>query len=136
MNKLMLSILAVFSTAVLHGAGADMQSRDFGRPGTAQATQETANADQKLEKDVKYKISSGLFTKGFDQVNVSARNGQITLDGFVSSADEKSKVEKEVRDIDGVKSVVSNVRIQEKDSLKAERPADLPKDGTFKPMNR
>jgi osmotically-inducible protein OsmY len=137
MKKIIVAIVALFSTAVLQAHnGTDMQHQ--GAYGTsdraATMTGETANAsDQKIEKDVKYKISSGLFTKGFDQVKVAVRGGQVFLDGYVNSADEKAKLEKEVRGVDGVKSLVDNVQIQNQNALKADRGVDT--QGTMRPMD-
>jgi osmotically-inducible protein OsmY len=70
----------------------------------------TVQTDEKLTKDIKDKVSSGWFIQGYDQVIVNVKNGHVTLDGTVQTADDKIKVEKEVRNMDGVRSLTSNIK--------------------------
>lgn len=70
-------------------------------------------SDQEIAKNIRDKISSGWFAKGFDQVNVQVNNGNVTLQGFVKTQDDKEKVEKEVRNVQGVKNVNNQIVVQQ-----------------------
>jgi osmotically-inducible protein OsmY len=75
--------------------------------------QGSAISDQDLAKRIHDKIGEGYFSKGFDQVNVQVKEGAVTLTGPVRTNDDKEKVEKEVRNIDGVKKLTSQITVQE-----------------------
>jgi osmotically-inducible protein OsmY len=70
------------------------------------------NPDQDLGKKIRDKIGSGWFTKGYDEVEVQVRNGNVMLQGTVKTPEDREKVEKEVHNIDGVRSVNNQIRIQ------------------------
>jgi osmotically-inducible protein OsmY len=70
-------------------------------------------SDQEIASKIRDKISSGWFAKGFDQVNVQVNNGNVTLQGFVNTQEDKDKVEKEVRNIDGVKNINNQITVQQ-----------------------
>lgn len=72
-----------------------------------------AMSDQELSKKIHDKIGEGYFSKGFDQVKVQVNKGEVTLTGSVPTFADKEKVEKEVRNIDGVKKLNSQVAVQE-----------------------
>lgn len=82
----------------------------------AEKSDNRTDNDQDIEKRVRDALSSGWFAKGYDQVDVNVNNGTVTLQGFVSSQEDKDKVEQEVRKIDGVKNVNNQLNIQEKAS--------------------
>lgn len=69
--------------------------------------------DLELTKRIRDKISSSMFTKGYDHVNVRVNNGVVTLIGFVKTQDEKEKLDKEVRNIEGVQNLTSEVLVQD-----------------------
>jgi osmotically-inducible protein OsmY len=75
-----------------------------------------AVSDQELTKKIQDKISSGWFSKGNEQVNVQVNNGVATLQGLVEAQSDKERIEKEVRNIEGVKSVNSQLTVQEPDT--------------------
>jgi len=70
-------------------------------------------SDQDLTKKIHDKIGSGWFSKGYDPMNVQVNNGNVTLQGTVKTWDDKEKVEKTVRNIEGVKSLTSQINVQE-----------------------
>lgn len=72
--------------------------------------------DQDLLKKINDKISSGWFRRGYDHVIVRVNNGVVTLQGSVKTRDDKEKVEKEVRNLEGVKSLNSSLTIEEPSS--------------------
>ena len=82
------------------------------KSGTANQAKDATITDQELLPKVQDKIGSGIFTRGYENVKVQVMSGVVTLTGFVKSQDEKDKLEKEVRDMDGVKSLNSQVTIQ------------------------
>lgn len=71
------------------------------------------SSDQKVEQAVKDSISSGLFSKGYDRVTVRVNNGHVILGGFVSTMDDKNKVEKEVQKVEGVRSLSNNIQVKD-----------------------
>lgn len=75
-----------------------------------------AVSDQELAKKIQDKISSGWFSKGNEQVNVQVNNGVVTLQGPVKAQSDKERIEKEVRNIEGVKSLNSQLTVQEPDA--------------------
>jgi osmotically-inducible protein OsmY len=66
-------------------------------------------SDQDLTNKIRDKIGSGWLSKGYDQVKIQVNNGAVTLQGNVKTWDDKEKVEKEVRNMDGVKSLNSQL---------------------------
>jgi osmotically-inducible protein OsmY len=70
-------------------------------------------SDQELTKRIHDKLSSGIFTEGYNQINIEVNNGKVTLQGTVKTWDDKGKIEKEIRNLDGVKSLKSEIKVQE-----------------------
>lgn len=89
-------------------------ARDNQNRSMSSGTYGNAMQDQDLAKKVHDKITSGWFSKNYDKVTVQASNGVVTLGGTVKTMDDKNKVEKEVQNIEGVKSVNNQVAVQEK----------------------
>lgn len=50
---------------------------------------------------------------GYDNVNFTLNNGVVTLTGSVRSAQDKQDIEQEIRDIDGVKDVKNQLKVQQ-----------------------
>lgn len=92
----------------------------------------TAVSDQELSQKVNEKIGPGWFSNGYDQINIQVKDGVVTLSGSVRTASEKEKVEREVRNLDGVVSVNSRIRVQEPNG-KEERK--YPQDSASTPMD-
>lgn len=70
-------------------------------------------SDQELVKKIHDKIGSGWFSKGYEQVTVNVNNGVVTLSGSVKTQADKEKVEKEVRNLDGVKKLDSQIVVRD-----------------------
>ena len=70
--------------------------------------------DGTLQKNIKDALSSGWFSKGYEQVRVNVNNGTVTLEGFVNTPDDKMAVEKKVGTIDGVRQLYSLLVIQDR----------------------
>ncbi len=79
--------------------------------GNYNSNQNERISDQELLSKVRDKISSGWFSKGYDQVDVKVNDGNVTLAGTVKTLEEKEKVEKEVRNIKGVRNVNSQISV-------------------------
>lgn len=73
----------------------------------------TAVTDQDLSKKVNEKIKPGWFSSGYDKVDAQVQNGVVTLSGYVKTNEDKEKLEREVRNMDGVTSVTSKIRVEE-----------------------
>lgn len=78
-------------------------------------------SDQEIANKIRDKISSGWFSKGYDQVDVQVNNGMVILQGFVNSQDDRAKVEKEIRNIDGVKNINNQLAVQDTHTSNNER---------------
>lgn len=72
--------------------------------------------DQELDKKIHNKIGSGWFTTGYDHVTVQVNDGVVTLGGYVKTLEDKVKVEKEVRNIPGVRDLNSQISLQDASS--------------------
>jgi osmotically-inducible protein OsmY len=84
--------------------------------------------DQDLANKIRDKIGSGWFSKGYDKVVARVNNGNVTLEGIVKTRGDKEKVEKAVRDIKGVKSVNSQISVEDINSPDKEQkqyPQDI-----------
>ena len=91
---------------------------------------QTKMSDADLTKKIEDKISSGWFSDGYDQVHVQVMNGKVMLKGMVKTQSDKEKLEKEIRNIDGVMAldssqlVVQNMSSSDKKSERNEFPQD------------
>lgn len=79
----------------------------------ATANHAVAPSDTELAKQIHDKISSGWFSTGYDQVKAKVNNGTVVLTGVVDKWDDKDKVEKEVRNIEGVRVLESHLSVRE-----------------------
>lgn len=63
--------------------------------------------DQELRNEIQDYMSD------YRNVNFTLNNGVVTLSGTVSSAEDKKSIEQDIRDMDGVKQVKNQLRVQE-----------------------
>lgn len=68
-------------------------------------------SDQQLNRKIRDQISKGWIWDSYEDVILKTSNGNITLDGKISSKDDEQKLINEIQKIDGVKSVKSNLII-------------------------
>ncbi len=101
-----------------------------------------AVSDQDLNKKIQESLSSGWFSKGFQNVTSNVNNGIVDLKGSVDTIENKNKVEDSVKKIEGVKQV-NNQIIVAKESGNTYSDADLqasekkfPQDGATTPQDR
>lgn len=80
--------------------------------------------DQELARRVRDKIHHGWFDKGFDQIQVDVKNGIVTLKGEVATQEDKDKIEREARNIDGVKGLNSKIKVMQSSKEIREFPQD------------
>lgn len=86
-----------------------------------------AVSDQDLIKSIGDKVGPGWLSRGYENVTVQVVDGNVTLLGTVKTAADKESVEKDVRNIEGVKSLNSQITVKEintKDAQKREFPQD------------
>jgi len=86
-----------------------------------------SDSDRELAKKIHDKLSSGWFSEGYKQVNFQVNNGDVLLQGSVKTMADKDKVEKEIRDIKGVRSLNSRLNVVEQAS-KSTQQREFPKD--------
>lgn len=70
--------------------------------------------DQKIAKKIRDKVS-GWFSS-YGDVNVAVNNGNVTLKGTVKSESDKNELEKKVRNMDGVRSLNSQLVVTDRDA--------------------
>lgn len=94
----------------------DYQNQNYQSQNPPYSPSDSSNdsSDQKLAKKIRDKIGSRWFSKGYNQVKVSVTNGNVTLRGYVKTQDDIEKVEMEVRNMDGVKRLISELNVQQK----------------------
>lgn len=74
----------------------------------------TSNAsDQELATKIHDKLKPGWFSPGFDQVTAEVNNGIVNLHGSVKTWADKEKLEKEIRNMDGVRQLNSSLSVQD-----------------------
>ena len=78
-------------------------------------------SDQQLEQNVKDMIKAGWFAKTFENIQIKASNGNVTLSGTVASELDKRLLESKVKAVSGVQSVTNNVQVSEKSQAGATR---------------
>ncbi len=86
--------------------------------------QNSEGSDQELQQRVQDKIGHGWFDKGYDQINIRVNNGIVTLDGVVRTEHDKDKIERNVRDMDGVKGLNSQITVKEEAKQHRQFPQD------------
>lgn len=69
-------------------------------------------ADEQLNKKIRENISSGWLWTSYKDIGLNTSNGVVTLEGSVDSLKDQQKLINEIQKIDGVRSVKSNLRIQ------------------------
>ena len=69
--------------------------------------------DEDLKKKIRDKIGSGWFQTGYDQMIIDVRNGVVVIEGTVDTWDDKDKIEKDVRNLNGVKNLNSRISVRE-----------------------
>lgn len=69
-------------------------------------------SDERVQEDVNDALTEDWFVDASD-IQVSVANGDVTLDGTVSSRDEKRRAENVIEDLSGVKNVQNNLRVSQ-----------------------
>lgn len=69
-------------------------------------------SDQQLNTKIQDKLKGGWFTKGYPGVSAKVDHGNVTLTGTVASTKDKEKLDKEIREMDGVHSLNSQIRVE------------------------
>ncbi|MBA3284810.1 MAG: BON domain-containing protein [Nitrosopumilus sp.] len=70
---------------------------------------DSATSDLAIFKQTQKTISSGMFSRAFDNVFFEVDNGHVTLRGTVDTADNKAKAEESIKGIEGVKGVTNKI---------------------------
>lgn len=93
----------------------DQRVRDQGKIAQSENGVKTAvssPADEDLSKNV-HDVLYGWLSSGNQNIAFEVNNGKVILTGVVNSREEKEKIEKEVKKINGVKSVDNKITILE-----------------------
>lgn len=67
--------------------------------------------DLQLNRDIRKKISEGWFSTKYDDLRLNTNNGTVILEGTVDSQDDERKILNDIQKIQGVRSVVSRLQI-------------------------
>lgn len=68
-------------------------------------------SDQEIRRNIEDALSSGWFSRGFQNVSADVNNGNVNLRGTVDTLENKSKVEDRVRKIDGVRQINNQITV-------------------------
>ena len=71
------------------------------------------NSDQMLAKQIQDSLH-GVFSNKYNNVNVSVNNGNVTLQGFVATQEDRTDLEQKVRAMNGVRGIDNQVIVQTK----------------------
>lgn len=117
MKKLALAmLLCVFAVPAFSASTNTQPSSDAMKSDAYKSDNRMADrrevSDTDLAKNIRDRLAGGWFSEGFDQVTVRVYNGDVTLGGSVKSQADKEKVEKEVRNLNGVRNLNSTIAIQ------------------------
>lgn len=102
----------------------DQQRNTDRNSGSQNSSNQSMVSDQELNKKIQDALSSGWFSKGFQNVSAEVNNGNVTLRGSVDTLENKNKAEENVKNIDGVKQVNNQISIA-KETPNAYSPSQL-----------
>ncbi len=98
--------MAAFSFA------ADWQAKSL----STNAANLASTSDQQIANKIREKIGSSFLSKSLSQLSVQVNNGFVTLSGSVKTYSDKEAVEREVRSIEGVKQLNSQISVTDPES--------------------
>jgi osmotically-inducible protein OsmY len=70
-------------------------------------------SDAELTKRIQDKLNPGWFSQGYQGISVNVKNGKVTLKGTVDTQIDKEDLEKDIRNMEGVRSLDSQLSVQE-----------------------
>ena len=85
------------------------QKSSFGVNDPSQRGQ--VNSDREIAKNVEDNLKPGWISAGYETVSFDVVNGNVTLRGSVETLRDKEKIEKNVRDINGVRNINNQIRV-------------------------
>lgn len=68
--------------------------------------------DQTLKNNIQDKLKGGMFSRGFEDIEIIVSNGNVTLKGFVEKSENIKTINDRVQDVDGVKSVNNEITVR------------------------
>lgn len=105
MKKLALVLLSFGFIAGTHAANY------FDTTSRTTSNAQSAISDNEITQEVNGLLEDGWFTSGYKQVTATVSNGIVTLQGSVPSQDDKIQLEQDVKSIDGVRSLKSQLQV-------------------------
>jgi osmotically-inducible protein OsmY len=77
--------------------------------------QDTASSesDRVINEKLRDRLS-GWFTKGFESITIRTSNGIVTITGVVDNPEDLEKINKEAKNVEGIKSVNNNASVNKK----------------------
>lgn len=98
----------VNNTSVVDNSNSQMKASDAKFPQDRGAT----DADRQLNAKIRDKIT-GWFTDKYKNISLNTSNGVVTINGFVASSEDLTKLLNDLRNIDGIRSVNNNAQVKE-----------------------
>lgn len=111
MKKLIATIMSL--GFVIGANAADYNAQPVNTSMFSATQTQSGVSDQNISDDIHDELDSGWFTKGFESVTFKVNNGVVSLTGTVPTTDDKINLEKAIRNIDGVRSLDSQLAIQD-----------------------
>ncbi|HEY4832923.1 MAG TPA: BON domain-containing protein [Waddliaceae bacterium] len=85
-------------------------------------------SDAELTKKIQDKLNPGWFSEGYQGISANVKNGIATLKGTIPTQDDKERLEKEVRNMEGVRALDSQLIVQEPGKAKDREVSRYPQD--------
>ncbi len=84
----------------------DTKSPQYAAGGTI-----ASKTDQDIMKKVESEVGSGVFSSGYPNVTYEVKSGVVSLNGTVDKLENKAKLEDNIKKIDGVQQVNSQLKV-------------------------
>lgn len=80
-------------------------------------TQNSSNQD--INQQIREALSSGWFSRGYENVSYDVNNGVVNLRGTVETAKNKTDVEDRIKKINGVRQINNNITVSNNSDVKS-----------------
>lgn len=99
-----------------YGGGYNNQNQPYQQAGQMNRNDQKIVSDQDITNKIRGALSSGWFSKGYENVSYQVNNGYVTLTGTVETLKNRTDVEHRITKIDGVKQVDNQITVTGKSS--------------------
>lgn len=114
MKKLCASILCIACMSTLVAQGYFQHEQPVGPARTPDRSERsTTTVSLESDQEISRQIRGKLNEWNYGQVTFDVNNGYVSMRGAVETQDDKNKIDRAVRNIDGVTELDSKIRVRE-----------------------